>query len=75
MDKLGPASSPAANIRSELSIRRGNTKKKSFTKSPCVNNLKGNLKYIDLKFNFLCLKRAIVSFVFLCGASTEEGQS
>lgn len=62
MGKLGAASSRAVNIRSALSVRRGNTKEKSFTKSPCVNKLKGNFKNIDLKFNFLCWKRAIVSY-------------
>ena len=41
----------AANIRSALSLRRGNTKGKSFMKSPWVNNLKRNLKNMDLKFN------------------------
>ena len=74
MNKLCQDSSRAANIRSALSLRRGNTKEKSFMKSAWVNNLKGNLKSIDLKFNISLLEKNNC-FVFLCGASTEQGLS
>ena len=43
-------------------------------KSAWVNNLKGNLKSIDLKFNISLLEKNNC-FVFLYGASTEEGLS
>lgn len=73
MDRLDQASSQAANIRNILSLswdKIPRRKMKSFTKSPCVNNLKGYLKNIDLKLNISLFERNHY-FAFLWGAKMQ----